>query len=377
MEHPQPLRCAPRPRHRGGPRPAAPGLPAQSWSGRRGVLWAALAAVCLAPLAPSVHAATPGNATTAFVEGVLRQQVLPQLQGFSRAAAALVATCERWSTRSAAQRAPARLAWQDALVAWARLSTLLVGPLVERRSPRRIDFAPTRALQVLQAIERNPRSAEDMERIGAAAKGFGALEWLLWDPKAPGDEDARRYAVMLAREIAAEAEALSHDFAQMLARPRTSENTRELLAQILNQWVGGAEQLRMQGLQRPSQGADGKPAAPLPRALSGAAAAERQARWQVLAAVLVPPGDPPPAWNPGVSSPTLDQLLQAEGHEALANNLRAAVPRADAALRDAAGNQKPAMQAAARTLAVLKGVVEFDAAPALDVQIGFSDSDGD
>ena len=36
-----------------------------------------------------------------------------------------------------------------------------------------------------------------------------------------------------------------------------------------------------------------------------------------------------------------------------------------------------AMAQAARMVAVLKGIVEFDAAPVLDVQIGFSDADGD
>ncbi len=338
--------------------------------GALGLRWAWAQAPAATP--PSTG---PGPAVASFVDGVLRQQLQPQVKLFSRSATALVSACERWSSRGTNQRAAAKLAWQDALRAWAGLGSLLVGPLLERRSARRIDFAPTRTAQVEQAIAQDPSSAEEMERIGSAAKGFGALEWLLWDGKAPTDDAARRYAVMVAKEIAVEAAGLEQDFVALLARPRNPDATRELLSQILNQWVGGAEMLRMQGLERPAQAtaAGGRPA--LPRALSGAAALERQARWQTLRALLVGPGDG--AAGAAAGPPTLEQMLQAEGHPDLAANLHGNVPKVEAALRAASGNDKPGLQAAARTLAVLKGTVEFDAAPALDVQIGFSDADGD
>lgn len=337
---------------------------------QRRAFTAGLTLAGLAPVPRGLLAATPGNATTAFVEGVLRQQLMPQLHSFARAAMALAATCERWSSRGPTQRAAARLAWEDALVAWARLSTLLVGPLAERHPARRVDTSPVQPALLLQAIERTPRGAEELAQVGDAAKGLGALEWLLWDSRAPVDDDARRYAVVLARDIAVEAEALVHDFALMLARPRTAEDTRDLLSQILNHWVGSVEQLRVLGLERPAQGADAQGRATgMARSLSGAAALERQARWQALGSVLVSPGDPPPPWSPGVSAPTLDQLLQAEGHEALSAHLRAAVPRTDVAVRAAGNNQRATMQEAARLLGELKGLVETEAAPALDVRI--------
>ena len=47
---------------------------------------AGLVVTGLAPISRPLMAATPGNATTAFVEGVLRQQLMPQLHSFSRAA---------------------------------------------------------------------------------------------------------------------------------------------------------------------------------------------------------------------------------------------------------------------------------------------------
>lgn len=321
------------------------------------------------------HGNGPGPAVASFVDGVLRQQLQPQVRLFARSTAALVSACERWSSRGPNQRAAARLAWQDALRAWAGLGSLLVGPLLERRSARRIDFAPARTAQVEQAIAQEPIATEDMERIGSAAKGFGALEWLLWDSRAPNDDPARRYAVLVARDIAVEATGLEQDFVALLARPRNPDATRELLSQILNQWVGGAEMLRVQGLERPAQAtaAGGRPA--LPRTLSGAAALERQARWQTLRALLVGPGDA--AAGPSAGPPTLEQMLQAEGHPDLAANLHGNVPKVEAALHAALGNDPAGLHAAGRALALLKRTVEFDAAPALDVQIGFSDVNGD
>lgn len=75
---------------------------------------------------------------------------------------------------------PARQAWREALVAWDRLSTVAVGPLVERRSARSIDFQPARPELIEQAIAATAESKLDMELVGSAARGFPALEWLLW-----------------------------------------------------------------------------------------------------------------------------------------------------------------------------------------------------
>lgn len=342
-------------------------------------LLAVLAASGLLPWHATARANASPEAVATFVTTVLQQQVLPRLQQFGTLADALVAACEAWQRDGEPRRAAARTAWQQTLLAWAQCHSVAVGPLVERRSARRIDFSPTRAPQVQKAIDSAPRDAAAMEQIGASAKGFGALEWLLWDAKAPRSDAARHYAVMLAREIAVEAAGVLRDFAALLQAPRGPDESQALLAEILNQWVGGAEHLAMQGLMRPAQGLAARGKAALPRSASGAAAAERAARWQALRAMLQPPGTitGPGGAAAAATAPTLEGLLRAAGDDTLADRLRAAVPATDRALQGAAGNQQRAMEQASRLVAVLKGVVEFDAAPALDVQIGFSDSDGD
>jgi len=75
---------------------------------------------------------------------------------------------------------PSRQAWREALVAWNRLSAVAVGPLVERRSARRIDFQPTRPELIEQAVAATAEGKLDMDLVGSAARGFPALEWLLW-----------------------------------------------------------------------------------------------------------------------------------------------------------------------------------------------------
>lgn len=215
-----------------------------------------------------------------------------------------------------------------------------------------------------------------MESVGSAAKGFGALEWLLWDPKAPATPAARLFAVQAARDIAAEAAALDAEFRQAIATPRSADEDQTLLAELLNQWIGGLEQLRMQGLVRPVQESRERKRNVLPRALSGAAAREREARWLALRAMIVPPAAMPGATGAQVPV-TLEAYLRAAGETDLAAGVHQAARGAALWMRSAASNQPARLEAAARTLAVLKGVVEFDVAPALDVQIGFSDADGD
>ena len=100
---------------------------------------------------------------------------------------------------------PARQAWREALVAWDRLSTVAVGPLVERRSARSIDFQPARPELIEQAIAATAEGKLDMALVGSAARGFPALEWLLWaqPPQAPRAAPAARGPRNKARKPAA------------------------------------------------------------------------------------------------------------------------------------------------------------------------------
>jgi hypothetical protein len=349
--------------------------------------------------------AVPAYTPPAFVQGLLKHGYAPRADEFVQAATRLADTLAQACAAGASARA-ARPAWRDALLAWVRLSAVAIGPLVERRSVRRIDFLPTRPEQIDAAIARQPQGEADMDRIGSAAKGFGALEWLLWSPAAPATPPACLYAAQLAQEIAREAAALDAGFAAARDRERDENDVVAAMSEALNQWIGGLEQLRLQGIERPLHDARtrGRSRAAFARALSGASAAERAARWQTLRGLAVFAGRAAPAadeqLSPGRSEdscapprgvgavpcgrgPTynglvpLETYLRGKGLNPLADRLRAAAAQAGAALEAAAGAEPARLTSAARRLAGLKTLVEAEVAPALDVRVGFSDADGD
>lgn len=316
-----------------------------------------------------------------FVAGVLRHHASPRAVAFETSARRLADAARAWADGGGAGTVPAlQQAWLSALRAWVALNALAIGPLVQRRSARRIDFSPTRAEQVRRAIEgvAAAPSPFDAELIGSAAKGFGALEWLLWHREAPRDAAAARYAAVVADDVAAEASALSQAFASTAERERSDEDTVTAFTEIINQWIGGLEALRLQHFERPRTEALRRSGARavLPRSLASAAVAERQARWDALQAITrFAAGTPIP--RPGQGLVSIETLLRGRGLNPLADRIVLASKRADAALTAASDSSPALLQAASRTLADLKCLAEAEVAARLDVRVGFSDADGD
>src|SRR5690606_34565165 len=117
----------------------------------------------------------------------------------------------------------AQQAWLATADSWERLEAVSVGPTLERRSARRIDFRPARPRSIRAAINahgkgRTPPSARALERVGAPAKGLPALEWLLWDPAVPTHAAGCRYAIGLAQDVQREADALAEAHAEAATR---------------------------------------------------------------------------------------------------------------------------------------------------------------
>lgn len=409
---------------------------------------------------------------------------------------------------------PVRQAWRDTLTAWDRLGTVAIGPLVERRTARRLDFQPARAELIEQAIGASAQNQLDMDQVGSAARGLPALEWLLWSspyqpaarqsrrsrpaasaratarakakakvkasakspskPKAsakgkraevwielpqfagsalmleqlarnlpegfvqvslktakkpaakptkpakasakpaarraakpnrarntrgraarvlaapppPGwatsgasrtaQPGACRFAQALVADMHTEAMALAEGFAKRLEAPVDERVMTERLAESLNQWVGGLEQLRMQALERPvlDMAPNNPRARPrLPRQLSGASALDRQARWSALRTLAVSEGLATPAPDTGLIS--IETLLRSQGRIDLADKLEEAAKEVDRTLEESLPNTPESLQAASRALATLGSLVSTEVAKALGVSMGFSDADGD
>lgn len=331
----------------------------------------AAAAVLLLAGAPRASAqsdwrrvAVPVYAPAAVVRGLLHDATVPRARAFAQAAGALVTTLR------ASCGPAARAAWREALVAWSELNAIAFGPLLQRRSARRIDFQPVRPALLARAVKSAPQDEAAMERIGSAAKGFAALEALLWSPR-PAPADCA-YALQAALDLQREADALARDFAALEQADDTT--LAGLFGELLNQWIGGLEQLRLQAIERPLRESVTRGAQAFARHRSGSDAAERAARWRALRGLALFAGAAAPP--PGAGLAPWETVLRGQGLNPLADRLRQAALRVDAALRDG-GRSPAALRQAARQLAALKALAEAELAPALDVRVGFSDADGD
>ena len=309
--------------------------------------------------------AAPFVTPSQFVRSALEQHFVPAAEAFARSTAALAEQLGAGCADDGRQDA-ARAGWRAAMLDWERLSAVAVGPLLERRSARSVDFWPARPVMVRAAIEAQPTTALDLERIGAPAKGLPALEWLLWQ----GRVDARHcaYARLLADDCAREARAILAGFQALSQRAWDDESALPVLHEWVGQVVGGLEQLRWKKIGKPARSGRRDD---WPRGFSGSTRAAWQAHAEGLRRMLLGPG------GGGIALGSLDALLRGRGHLALAAELERAALQAGRAVAAADPARAPTVAAAQQALARTKAVVEDKAAGALQITVGFSDADGD
>jgi predicted lipoprotein len=296
----------------------------------------------------------------AYLSALYRRWYAPRAAELDAAARAMASALSAHCSQDGL--AAVRGAWTRAITAWESLNAVAIGPLIERRSARRIDFTPARPASILRAVEDTP---PDMALVGGPAKGLPALEWLLWNQNLTRGSAPCTYAVRVASDIADEAAALSQSFAK--PPEWTAETAAGAFGDLVNQFVGGIEALRWAQIEKPLREGRGR----FPRAQSGATATAWQARWRALRTLAI---HQPDANDAPVA---IEAYLRGRGLNPLADKLRAATGRCDAALRSASPARPAGLRSAARELATMKRLVEFDIAPALKVSIGFTDSDGD
>lgn len=314
------------------------------------------------------------------LQGLYGQHLPPLARDFETQAQAL-STAARQHCAGPAAPTALKDAWRRALLSWQTLSSPALGPVIERRSQRQIDFWPVRPALLAKAMERAPQTLADMESVGTPAKGFPAMERLLAAKPSP---DHCPYLVLLADGIAAEAVALRTGFDGLAACDWSGDEdaARAAFAEWINQWLGGLERLRWVQIEQPVQKARTTGQGHAPEFARRAAAdntAEWRAQWQALrtqAQLTAAQRAQPP--QPGQGLIPIEALLMGKGHIALAQRWREALDRADAAMTalPAKAGEKEWM-ALSKTLKGVTTLFQTDVAAALDVPLGFSDADGD
>lgn len=250
---------------------------------------------------------------------------------------------------------------------WERLSALAMGPQIERRTARMIDFQPMRPALLKSALRAAPKDLAAMETIGAPAKGFPTIEHLLWtevvQPQTPACDYSRWVAADLAQELQAlhQANVAASDVQQL-----NFESTSE----FVNQWMGGVERLRWASMEKPLRSATAEKPAQVTRAASQGTVASWQAQWSALRTLAIGSDD-------AADNVSIARLVQAQGWQRLADEVRDAVNKVDTAMQAIDQVDLNTIAPASKALSQLKHLVENDVALALDVTIGFSDADGD
>lgn len=323
--------------------------------------------------------AVPVYTPVHLMQGLHRHWTMPQSELLAKEARLLTqsidAHCKASGSAPDGGLEPVRQQWRTTVTAWERLSAVGIGPLLDRRSARQIDFTPTRPALIERAIKAAPRNVDAMERIGTPAKGFPALEWLLWTKPVVPDSPACSYAVEVARDVEGESEALRTAFQALAERPAAEWDDEAAVAgmdEFVNQWVGGMERLRWAGMEKPVRASAPQD---FPRAASGTTAASWAAQWDALRALTRFSAEFVPA--PGRGLVPIETYLRGRASNPLADRLVRSVEATDANIRSAKPDSPQQVLAAAAAMGDLKRLAEAEVAPALDVRIGFSNADGD
>jgi predicted lipoprotein len=317
--------------------------------------------------------AAPYISSGQMAQGLLTQHLQPGAAALQQAAQALVQSLGQGK----APWAQHRPLWVATMLAWERLAAVAVGPLLELRSARAIDFWPTRPAQIQRLLESgNVTSVQQLETVGATARGLPALEWLLW--KTDGSGNARAYASVLAQQVLAESQALQAGYQNLASTEREEEDAWALYGEWFGQAVGGLDQLRIKKMVPDTRGKD---SAPWVRGVSGQTAAAWLAQAQGLQAFLV--GSPAaqavtqaatPGWPVAGS---LNSLLLGRGHLRHSLTLQARTATMLRTVQVARPGNAASVRAAQVALAQLSAQANALAGDVLAITMGFTDADGD
>jgi predicted lipoprotein len=280
--------------------------------------------------------------------------------------------CQKKITTTAAQTQ-----WLKAYQAWLAASSISIGPETLGAQLRHIYFRPARPALIDEAIRTNaPTDKLAAEKVGAAAKGMTALEYLLYG-SIKLDKDAKRcgYAQWLGSELTVVAKDINqnmHDFvnqqSELLAQ-KDAKATGAAVNLLVNLYISRATELSGKDLTKIA--VNKKEAVLSPYAGKGKALFATQ--WRV--------------WHDELmgAAPSFVDYLESAGQNDFAKQLRelmkktesdiAAMPENFAPL---AGQALPAdVTQTVTAIQQTQRLIERDIAPAIGVTIGANDADGD
>lgn len=317
--------------------------------------------------------------------------LLPLTEDFASAAGKLAVASQAYCAGQRELR-DVQAAWRDAQSAWQPLEMLQLGPAIERRTQRQINFWPVRPklLDPLLA-DASPVDPERVDTLGASGKGLPALEYLLFPANKAGAAPKKHCNVLqaLAAHMKAEAQGLAADwrepdggFARQLMEagqhPHNSPfaSADQALSDAVNLLIAGLDAVKARKVGKPLEKS------------SDGAALERIESWRAGTSLghirdnlrgfeLL-------FFGPGKDGFGLDDYLARIERPGLARVIRGeldASVRALSAIRpplqNAVVSQRKQVEQLYMSLGRLQHLMETEVADALKVDLGFNTSDGD
>jgi predicted lipoprotein len=319
--------------------------------------------------------AAPYISASQMLHGLLQNHWLPSATALLQAAQALAQSLALGpSAKPWAQHQPL---WVNTMLAWERLAAVAVGPLLQRRSARAIDFWPTRPSQIQRLLDAGTvTTVQQLETVGTTARGLPALEWLLW--KTNGSGQAAPYASLLTQQVVTESSLLLTGYQALLATEWGDADAWPVYSEWFGQAVGGLDQLRIKKMVPDTRGKD---SAPWVRGVSGHTADAWLAQAHGLQAFLV--GSPAAQAATQAQSlgwpvaGSLNSLLLGRGHLAYSQTLIERTATMMRTVQAARPGNAVSVRAAQAALAQVSALVNTLAGDVLSISLGFTDADGD
>jgi predicted lipoprotein len=270
------------------------------------------------------------------------------------------------SGRLEALREPLNDAYHD----WGRLTTVVEGPVLEGSLVRVLDSQPFRLKNLQQALQAYDKNPEAFASFGGSAKGFPALFYLLEQRATPLSPSECQYASAVVDE------------ARQLTQGLNWQTSTMSVQLHFNQTLGALQHLTWDLIEKPklkkkdqgSNSTSGLDKTDSTRDLEASSLILRQ--WTVLRHLLSPRllAQVP---LPNRNNISLDVYLRGLGHIEQAQTLQDQVRLVDQNIQLQYMQKKGNPQQLMKSLKALIEVMERDVAPALNVSVMFSSSDGD
>lgn len=317
--------------------------------------------------------------------------MLPLTQDFAASAERLAAAARAFCSGQRELR-DVQAAWRDAQSAWQLMEMLQLGPAIERRTQRQVNFWPfrPRLLEPLLA-ETGAIDPERIETLGAAGKGLPALEYLLFPAHKAEAGPGKHCNVVqaLAEHVRVEAQGLAADwrepdggFARQLAEagqpaqgsPFASGD--QALSDVVNLLIAGLDALKSRKVGKPlEKGAGGAPQERVESWRAGTSLEHIRDNLRGFESVF---------FGSGAAGCGLDDYLAHIERPGLARVIRGELDAAQKALaairhplQNAVVGQRKQVEQLHQSLARLQYLMETEVADALKVDLGFNTSDGD